>query len=65
MDLNSVDIAAYSTKKASVDTQESAGVKLINKQRHQLEAVVGTLLSTIDEAPRAPEQSGHRVNVRA
>ena len=65
MDLASIDIAAYSTAKALGDAQSSSGVKVLNKQRSQQEAVANILLSSIAETPRAPEQSGQNLDIQA
>lgn len=65
MDLTSIDIAAYSTEKALTDTKDSAGVKLLNNQRNQQTAVVGSLISSIKETPRTAEQTGHGLNLKA
>ena len=60
-----MDIAAYSTDKALVDAQNSTGVKVINKQRSQQEAVANILISSIQQTPRAAEQGGHQLNIQA
>jgi hypothetical protein len=66
MDLSSIDIAAYSTEKALVDAQNEAGVKVIKGQKSQLEAIAQILFSSIEAtAPRAPEQTGQRLNIQA
>ena len=65
MDLESVDIASYSTAKAIKDTKDSSGVKLITNQRDQQKAVVGKILSGIEEAPRPSGQTGQHLNVKA
>ena len=60
-----MDVAAYSTDKALVDAQNSSGVKVLNKQRKQTEAVANILLEGIKETPRAPEQAGQKLNIQA
>ena len=65
MDLASVDIAAYSSAKALGDAQSSSGVKVLNKQRSQQEAVAAILLSGIQETPRVEGQTGQNLNIQA
>jgi hypothetical protein len=65
VDLESIDIAAYSTQKALTDVQDSAGVKVLKQQQNQQEAIAQTLIGSISETPRAPEQTGQQLNLTA
>jgi hypothetical protein len=58
-----MDIGSASTAKAATASSE-AQVSVLNNQRKQQEAVVGTLLESA-EAPRVEGQSGQIVNVKA
>ncbi len=61
-----MDVAAYTSTKAIVDSQNQAAVKVFKGAQEQKEAVLQILLGGIQgSAPRAPEQSGQNLNVTA
>lgn len=61
-----MDVAEYASEKAVVDAQNKASVKVFKGAQDQQEAVLNILLGSIDQsAPRAPEQTGHHLNIQA
>jgi hypothetical protein len=62
-----MDVAALSTNLSVADASSKASVSTFKKQSDQLEAVVGTILSGIEEAPevRLEGQTGQGLNVKA
>lgn len=64
MDLESINIAAYSTEYALQQVQQEGGVKMLKGSLDQKEAVVMKLLEGVQNT-RAPEQTGQRLNISA